>query len=114
MVRSMQELYQDFQIIVRDFADFLRHQEDAQHGAQCAEPHEAVVVETSNHAKDRAHRAAYESDLDVGCVVELKSGGPSMTVTAATPAIVSVEWFDGKLLHSTTFPRTAVHSACPF
>lgn len=54
-------------------------------------------------------------DFRVGDVVQLKSGGPQMTVQSVGPAAVVVVWFNeegGKFtLDSASFPKDAVEKA---
>ncbi len=46
-----------------------------------------------------------ESKLKTGDVVKLKSGGPSMTVSAATEETIECAWFvDGTIQHSSFTP----------
>ena len=49
------------------------------------------------------------SNLKVGDVVSLKSGGPSMTVSIIGKGVVETGWFDfNHILHSGTFPNEAL------
>lgn len=51
------------------------------------------------------------SEVVEGAVVQLKSGGPEMTVygkLAMEPTSVICQWFDGKDLKKDTFPITSL------
>jgi uncharacterized protein YodC (DUF2158 family) len=50
-----------------------------------------------------------EQDYQIGDVVELKSGGPDMTVTEVRGAFVSCKWFDYEQhLQSDYFKQTVL------
>ncbi|SEI92541.1 YodC family protein [Frateuria terrea] len=49
------------------------------------------------------------SDFKIGDVVQLKSGGPAMTITAVGPTTLTCEWFDqSEMPHSKVFVHNAV------
>lgn len=61
-----------------------------------------------------------EEEFKIGDVVELKSGGPAMTITALGDEAlgggdgdVEATWFDGKAFDSETLPRAALKRRDP-
>ena len=49
-------------------------------------------------------------DLKTGDIIQLKSGGPAMTIIQfdTEAGVVTCNWFDGKELNEATFPIDAV------
>lgn len=55
----------------------------------------------------------YDNAFKVGDIVQLKSGGPEMTVKAVPPPhseLYTCQWFAGKKLESGTFPSDSLKS----
>lgn len=52
----------------------------------------------SKSDKPRPHSCATAERFPIGALVMLQSGGPTMTVTYASPSEVSVAWFNGRKL----------------
>ena len=48
--------------------------------------------------------------INIGDIIQLKSGGPVMTVIQfdAEASLVTCNWFDGKMLKEASFPLDAV------
>ena len=51
-----------------------------------------------------------DADLKPGCIVELKSGGPQMTVRQISGALVDCEWFKDASLKKATFERHSLQA----
>lgn len=52
--------------------------------------------------------------FEVGQTVELKSGGPVMTITSITGDQITCDWFVNKHKHSSgTFPSASLKPAAP-
>jgi uncharacterized protein YodC (DUF2158 family) len=49
-----------------------------------------------------------EKQFNVGDVVQLKSGGPKMTVTKVDSNWVTCNWFEGSKVHVDLFPPDAL------
>jgi len=56
-------------------------------------------------------------NLSIGNCVKLKSGGPTMTITARTQSITTTwldcQWFEGTLLKTQSFPEPTLKIASP-
>ena len=51
-------------------------------------------------------------DFDIGNVVQLRSGGPKMTVHGlVSDGDVICQWFEGNAVHEESFPREALQKA---
>jgi uncharacterized protein YodC (DUF2158 family) len=48
-------------------------------------------------------------EIDLGDVVQLKSGGPSMTVAEIKDDFAVCRWFDGNRECTNTFPLSSLH-----
>lgn len=53
-------------------------------------------------------------DFKVGSVVELKSGGPPMTVEASTSSTVECSWFAGTQIKRRVFAKASLQKADEF
>ena len=56
---------------------------------------------------------ATETEIKVGDVVRLKSGGPAMTVTAIDEQKAFCEWFESTEQHQGTFVLAALEPSNP-
>ena len=61
----------------------------------------------------RIKQSAME-DFEIGNVVQLRSGGPKMTVHGVvSDGDVVCQWFEGNVVHEESFPREALQKVEP-
>lgn len=56
-----------------------------------------------------SHQQSAMEDFEIGNVVQLRSGGPKMTVHGlVSDGDVVCQWFEGNAVHEESFPREAL------